>query len=179
MTSAAFRDLAKSSLEPDDAAWLDCCLLSPFGSGPAGSGEQGSHSPLPDFFLRWHEWEQALRLNLARWRAARLKRDISFDAPEYPADAVAAAKAAAAIESPLEAELFLDDVRWKAVETFQGYDYFERNTIYAYLLKLLLLERRSCFRAEEGFAEYKGLYAQIKAASGFDGAEFTQSGEPK
>jgi len=181
MTSVAFRELAKNYLDPGDAIWLDRCVLSPFGSGSVGSGKQGSRfsPPIPDFFLRWNEWEQALRLNLARARAARLKWVVSFDAPENPTDAAAAARAAAAIESPLEAELFLDEARWKAIETFQGLDYFERNTIYAYLLKLLLLERRSCFRVEEGFAEYKGLYASVMAASGFDGAEFTQSGEPK
>jgi hypothetical protein len=82
--------------------------------------------------------------------------------PAHPADAaVAAVKAAAAAESPLEAELLLDKARWDAIEVLQGINYFDRNTIYAYLLKLFLLERREAFQVEEGFTEYKSLYATI------------------
>ena len=175
MSSVAFKQLAQSSLKASDAVWLDKCAFNPEVIGAAEKN-------MPDFFVRWNEWEKALRFNLARFRAANLKRGISIDAPEYPADAVAAAKAASALDSPLEAELILDEARWKAIESFQGYDNFDRNAMYAYLLKLLLMERRSCFRAEEGFTEYKGLYAAVMeaAGSGFDGAVFKgQSGEPK
>jgi hypothetical protein len=92
------------------------------------------------------------------------------DPPAHPADAAAVAKAAASMDSPLEAELFLDKSRWDAIGIFQGLDYFGQNTIYAYLLKLLLMERRSFFRSEEGFAEYKELYASIMAAAGVNTA---------
>jgi hypothetical protein len=88
--------------------------------------------------------------------------------PEDPVDAAAAAKAAMALDNPLEAELFLDKARWDAIETLRGLQYFNRNTIYAYLLKLLLLERRSAFKTEEGFTEYKGLYASIMEAASND-----------
>jgi hypothetical protein len=37
--------------------------------------------------------------------------------------------------------------------------------MYAYLLKLLLMERRMAFKTEEGFNEYKGLYASILGES--------------
>ena len=154
MSPGAFKELAETFLHADDAVWLDQCYLDP---GVSYAAEKD----LPDFFIRRNEWERALRLNLARWRAARLKRDAAFDAPDYPMDAVSAAKAASAMDSPLEAELFLDEARWTAIDSFQGFNYFDRNTIYAYLLKLLLLERRSRFRTEEGFTEYKGLYASI------------------
>ena len=158
MSSHAFKELAGTLLNADDAKWLDYCVLDP---GPAAVVEKN----LPDFFVRWNEWERTLRINLARWRAARLKRDISLYAPEYPMDAVNAAKSAAAMDSPLQAELFLDEARWAAIDSFQGFDCFHRNAVYAYLLKLLLLERRSRFRAEEGFAEYKGIYAAVMRES--------------
>jgi hypothetical protein len=38
---------------------------------------------------------------------------------------------------------------------------FDRSTIYAYLLKLMILERRASFKTEIGFTEYKSLYASI------------------
>jgi len=65
--------------------------------------------------------------------------------------------------------------RWTAIERFQGLDYFDRDTIYAYYLKLLILERRSKFRAEEGFMEYKKIYASVMEAA----PNNMQAGEPK
>jgi len=37
--------------------------------------------------------------------------------------------------------------------------------MYAYLLKLRLLERQGAFKPEEGFSRYKELYASILAAA--------------
>jgi hypothetical protein len=184
-------------MNSSDTALLDLCTLDPdppgfvpdeagtrpasFGTAPPGPsyGEPppGTSSAFID---QWRTWERALRLNLARYRAQRVKREgtAPAEAPEYPANAAAAAKTAAAMESPLEAELFLDKSRWDAIEAFQGLDYFGRNTIYAYLLKLLLMERRAAFRTEEGFREYKGLYASILETAG-RASTSNESGEPK
>jgi hypothetical protein len=169
MTSLAFKSLCASKLSVSDEALLDLCSLSP---DPSKSDEKASYAelaaPTGSVFLdEWQAWERTLRLNLARFRAQKQKRDTgaSIEPPESPADAAAAAKAALALESPLEAELFLDEARWRAIEALQGIDYFDVNTIYAYLLKLLLMERRAMFKVEEGFAEYKGLYDAILAAS--------------
>jgi hypothetical protein len=177
MSPAAFRDLCKTALKPADAALLDFCVLDP---DPASA--EPAYGEMPPgttsaFLDKWRCWERTLRLNLARYRAQRLKREggAPVDPPEDPSDAAATAKAAVSMESPLEAELFLDKSRWDAIEAFQGLDYFNRNTIYAYLLKLLLMERRSLFRAEEGLREYQGLYAAVLAARPDDG----ESGEPK
>jgi hypothetical protein len=181
MNSAHFREMAGNALSPADAALLASFSLNPF--APAGAPVKEGDSC--GFLDQWREYEKALRLNLAKYRAAKVRREVPADAPDSPADAAAAAKAAAAMDSPLEAEIFLDEARWQAIELFQGLDYFDRNIVYAYLLKLLLLERRSCFRTEEGFAEYKGLYAAVMEAAGsgaFSPAgtpSSNESGEPK
>jgi pyrroloquinoline quinone (PQQ) biosynthesis protein C len=154
MSPAAFKELARNAMSPEEGAVLDACVLDP-AAPPVTSGFLGA----------WREWEGALRLNLARLRAARLKREAP-DAPEFPVTAAAAAKAAVAIESPLDAEIFLDRARWSAIESLQGINYFSENTIYAYLLKLLLMERRQAFKTEEGFEEYKTLYASILEQAG-------------
>jgi hypothetical protein len=152
MSSARFLDLAETGLSKADAAVLPYCSLNP----QAIPGKLGC-----PFISAWYEWESSLRLNLSRYRAAKLKREGPSSVQPYPQDAAAAAKAASSLESPLEAELLLDESRWKAIEYFQGIHYFDRNTVYAYLLKLRLMERRSSFRAEDGFNEYKGLYAAV------------------
>ena len=84
-----------------------------------------------------------------------------MEIPEVPADAVLVAKAAVAIENPLEAELFLDKARWNFISDLQGMDIFSKSAMYAYLLKLLLMERRMAFEFDEGFTEYKALYTAI------------------
>ncbi|MDR2376488.1 MAG: DUF2764 domain-containing protein [Treponema sp.] len=171
MSSSRFRDLAQAQLSAGDAALLALLSLDP--QPKSGSGQPGAGSPSyaeteapsgSGFIDAWRDWERALRLNLARLRASRLKRDgaAPVDPPADPADAASAAHAAlAAAENPLEAEILLDRARWNAIERFQGIPAFSRNAVYAYLLKLLILERRASFKAETGFAEYKSLYATI------------------
>ena len=175
MSSAAFINLALDTMSSDDAALLDYCTLDP---DPVKESGGSSDKPLDsksdsiayaepvspshsEFIDKWREWERTLRLNLARNRALKLKREIGVEVPEYPADAVLTAKNAMSIESPLEAELFLDKARWDAIESFQGINVFSESAMYAYLLKLLLLERKASFNAEEGFTEYKALYTAI------------------
>jgi hypothetical protein len=154
----------------DDAALLDQVSLDPEPAGVSGgaSAEAPAYAEKTPssgcvFIDRWREWERTLRLNLAQARAQRIRREAAaVEPPGHPASAAAAALNAAAVdESPLEAELFLDRTRWNAIEELGGIDYFSRNTVYAYLLKLLLLERHSLFDTEAGFAEYKSLYASI------------------
>ncbi|MDR1178810.1 MAG: hypothetical protein LBK64_08275 [Spirochaetaceae bacterium] len=173
MSSGDFRALAGEHLAVTDAALLDFCVLDP-ASAPAPESRSV-------FLGRWLEWEKALRLNLAHFRAQKLRREFSLDAPQYPVDAAAAAKAALSMDSPLEAEFFLDKARWGVIESFEGIEYFDRNRVYAYLLKLLLLERHGLFRAEEGFAEYRTIYASIMNAAPLGaaglGAISTESGE--
>ena len=178
MSSSAFKALAESLILEDDAALMGSLSLEP---APPGAGSDGPSYAVPaaltgcDFIDGWREWERSLRLNLAKHRAIKLKRDSvsTFEPPSFPADAAAVAvKAVTGEWSPLEAEIFLDRARWNAIEILAGNDYFDRNNVFAYFLKLMLLERRQSFNAETGFAEYKSLYASI-----IDSAQ--NAGEPK
>jgi pyrroloquinoline quinone (PQQ) biosynthesis protein C len=159
MASSAFRELARSAMNKDDRTMLDFCVLDP--ALQKGQGVSG-------FINRWREWEGVLRQNLGKNRAAKLKRDTGSlgDASGFPVDAANTARAALAMESPLEAEIFLDKARWTAIDGFQGFNVFSEAAMYAYLLKLLLMERRQAFKVEEGFSEYKTLYASIMEGAG-------------
>lgn len=155
MTSLMFKELAREHLTASDAEELDRCVL---GEQSSGFGQAKS-----EFLKNWQKWETALRQNLAKNRAKNLRRkyEVSQDMAEYSYDTEEIAKAASAIESPLEAEIFLDKARWEIIENLQGIDAFSVNVIYAYMLKLLLMERRAAFNTEKGFIEYKKLYADI------------------
>jgi len=192
MGSEIFKSMAQKAMNSAEAAVLDYCTLDPT---PPGADEKTPlySKPAPrtvsSLVNRWMEWESTLRLNLAWGRAQKLKREADvIEAPELPADAAAIAKTALFMESPLEAELFLDKARWDAIESFMDFNIFSENAVYAYLLKLLLMERRALFIAEEGFTEYKGLYAAIiENAGNITVAGFTpglasetiETGEPK
>jgi len=179
MTSSDFKALCEQVLKGSrDIALLEACSLDP----DANNNEQPAYAkkPVPtasQFINEWRNWERTLRLHLARFRSQRLKWEGSspVEPPENPMDAASVARAAVLIESPLEAELFLDQARWNTIEALQGLNYFTANTMYAYLLKLLLMERRALFKAEEGFSEYKGLYTAILAAA----PTSVESGVPK
>jgi hypothetical protein len=164
MGSSAFRELARASMSEEDGAILDFCALDPYSEGLVALS--GANSP--EFLKKWQEWEGVLRHNLAKNRALKLKRDAGSlgDASEFPADAANAAKTALTLESPLEAEVFLDKARWSAIDAFGGIDAFSETAMYAYLLKLLLMERSQAFKVEEGFSEYKTLYASILEGAG-------------
>ena len=185
-----FRELCRENLTAEDLALLELCSLDPdpVQADLPQDGRGASYAELPPetsspFINKWRAWERALRLHLARLRGQQLRRDAGLaDPPDMFVDAQAAARAACAMESPLEAEIYLDKARWDAIEEFQGMAYFHRDNIFAYLLKLLLLERRASLKTEEGFMEYQSLYASIMESSDsgvLPGEAMPHTGEPE
>ena len=160
-SSAEFREECAAHLAPGDAALLQYCTYH-YGAHDAvaaiAENAQATGSAFIDALLAR---ERTLLLNLAHLRAARLKRQLPGEPPRDASDAEAAAKAAFEMGDPLEAEVFLDRGRWDAIDALVGIDLFGVNMVYAYLLKLQLLERRQRFDTEKGFAGYKGLYDTI------------------
>jgi hypothetical protein len=162
MSPQAFRDMAMSLLDAQDAALLDMIGLSltpPLDDSGASSGS--------DFIDKWREWERILRLNLVKLRCGKLKRETpAAEPPVLPSDASSAA-AKAVQESPLEGEIIIDKARWHAIDTLlEGSGPFDRNVVFAYMLKLIILNRQALFQTERGFSEYKSLYASILEKSG-------------
>jgi hypothetical protein len=154
MSSEDFKELAISLLSKKDAALLKH-LSYEYNSDLSGTGCK--------FIDNWKKWEHTLRLNLAKQRSLKLYNKTIEDVPVIPDNALHTAEATFLFDgSPLEAEIQLDKSRWNVIDSFiEGYDYFDRSSVYAYYLKLLLLERRQLFNAENGFSEYKSLYAEI------------------
>jgi len=166
MSSAAFKLLAESVLAEEDAALFNNLGLDPDPEqAKEGSSYADSAPPTGCGFIDgWREWERTLRLNLAKQRAIRLKREnvAAVEPPFMPTDASSAAVRAVAGDcNPLEGEIIIDKARWSAIDALAGIDSFSRDNVYAYFLKLMILERRQAFNAEKGFSEYKSLYAEI------------------
>ena len=164
MSSKDFKDLAKPLLFKKDMILLEALSLEFKEFSKTGCR----------FIDSWHEWESDLRIYIARQRMVKLKKD-NIDIPEPTAfhlEASATATKASDEHSPLEAEIIIDKARWNAIEGFTGNDYFDRSNVFAYYLKLLILERRQAFDPEIGFAEYKSLYASIVESGQVSRGEF-------
>ena len=190
ISSEYFKELCKEHLDDKEMELLESCSLNPFTEAKDEDAVFGG-KPLPvssPFIDSWRNWEKALRLNLAKFRAQNLKRDAgTLEEPSSASlDAASIAKTAVTMDSPLEAEMYLDKARWDFIDSLEGLDHFSGNVVFAYLLKLYLIERYAKFKEDEGFAEYKRLYASIiNQASAADGRQgeansmMNESGDPK
>jgi len=177
MSSEAFKELALPLLNRTDASHFKFLInkLDSVSDISAAASSSGCN-----FIDSWLEWERVMRINLARHRSIKLYHDENFTKyssdsvpndtgntetmifPVLPADAYAAAAHAFSQDgSPLDGEILLDKERWNAIDLLTGSDYFHENNVYAYYLKLLLLERRQLFDVEKGFSEYRTLYTEI------------------
>ena len=192
MSSGTFKALAESLMTEKDSSFFKYLSIDP-DSGAASdentaidseknqslSYAESALSTGCRFIDNWREWERTLRLSLAKQRAVKSGRDVKTVAepPVLYMDAAAAASKAFDETSPMEAELVVDKARWNAIVEFAGSDYFDQVNVYAYYLKLLLLERRQLFNAENGFSEYKKLYSEI--VENYQNSGFNSPGVPK
>jgi hypothetical protein len=176
ISSEEFRAVTAPFLTARDAALMDMIGLDPLPLNPHEQNPGPSYAkeipPSGSVFVdNWRKWERAFRLNLAKQRFIKTRRrgTLPVEPPASPADAVALAEKVIR-ESPLNGEHIINKARWNAIESFMGNDYFYRNTIFAYLLKLIILERHAFFQTETGISEYSLLYTSILEQSGISPA---------
>ena len=113
------------------------------------------------FLDTWYEKERNLRFALAQIRAQKMKKD-SIPLPlGCTADIVNIARTAVGMDSPLSAEQFLFEYRIKLLDEIRPMDNFSIDAVYAYGLKLMLVERMRKFDVENGKASYHEIYDNI------------------
>jgi len=111
----------------------------------------------------WYEKERNLRFALAQIRAQKLKKD-SIPLPAgCTADIISAARTAVGMDSPLSAEQFLYEYRLRLLDDLRPMDSFSIDAVYAYGIKLLLVERMKKFEVENGKTSYHKIYDEILA----------------
>ncbi len=129
--------------------------------------EDALHARATDnaFLITWGDFQRMLSAELARQRSKRV--DFTYDTSdlveEVPAYLAEAVYAAMRTEDPLEAELQLLQLEWKALEEFLGFATFSIEAICAHLLQLQLKERRTRFDAEAGNTEFARLFTDLQA----------------
>ena len=109
----------------------------------------------------WNEGERNLRLALAKARAEKMKKHFELENTFLPVETVKAARTAVEIDSPLEAEKYLNRYRLEFLESLRPMDTFSEESAFFYGLKLKLILRMRQFNADVGEAAYKNIYNSI------------------
>ncbi len=124
---------------------------------PPRSSEK-TNSPLIN---AWNEGEQSLRLALGKVRSEKLKKPFDTGDAALSAPLVQTARTAVEMESPLEAERFLNTYRLDFLESLRPMDTFSEDYVFYYGLKLKLLLRMRQFNLNSGESAYKNIYSSI------------------
>ena len=152
ITEERFRELCQRFLGKKAQDKLSQLTLAP--SRDAGKSQSA-------LIESWNEGEKNLRLILAKLRADKLNKNFDAENKSFPAALLQAARAAMEIESPMEAELFLNRYRLDFLETLRPMDSFSEEFVFYYGLKLKLIERIRKFDKDSGEIAYKNIYNSI------------------
>jgi len=101
-------------------------------------------SPKNNILWKWREFDLGLRNELARARAARKKinpEKFLRQGPSFDINITHIAQASLRQGSILEAEKYLDLVRWEFLDELAAGHYFDLDFLLVYALKLAILER--------------------------------------
>lgn len=110
---------------------------------------------------KWNEGERNLRLSLAKFRADKMNKHFNSETQSLPAGLSQAARTAIEIESPMDAEKFLNRYRLEFLETLRPMDSFSEEFVFYYGLKLKLIERMRKFDTQSGETAYRKIYDSI------------------
>lgn len=114
-----------------------------------------------DFINAWNEGERNLRLALGKIRGERLKKPFDIGDKILPEQFLQVARMAVEMDSPMEAEKFLNSYRLNFLETLRPMDIFSEDYVFYYGLKLKLILRIRQFDTSSGEAAYKNIYHSI------------------
>ncbi len=118
-------------------------------------------------------WEKSLRNELVKLRASNmsLSADNYIKEGEVVFGTHRIAGEAFKIESPLDAENYLNAARLAYLESLTVGHYFDLTFLVVYYLKLQILERASFFDSEKGFDKYQTIYKNILETYESQGSE--------
>ena len=119
----------------------------------------------------WKEWGRfsiALRNEIAVFRAAKKSKDpakyIHGDDNRDPL-LIPSAHWAVNLDSPLEAERFLDQLRWEKLEELSKGHYFDIDFLVTYALKLQILERWQTINSQDGMQVLESLAKETSSTA--------------
>ena len=141
MKTADFIELCREHLSLSDFEVLTALL----------NGEPSGNA----FVNKWQNVYNQIRNAIARLRASKagVSIDVSKWLKEYHGFSVYAENAVVAAfqeKDPMQREELLDRLYWNVAEEIAGFDPFSADAIFAYGIKLRILEKRASIHLEEG-----------------------------
>ncbi len=113
---------------------------------------EDTEDPSPTF-KQWKMFDRTLRNEITRYRAIRKTKDpVQYIRGENYLDPFVSGFAHWAVnqDSLIEAELYLDRLRWERIEELEKGHYFDIDYLVAYALKLQILERWQRINSSDG-----------------------------
>lgn len=110
----------------------------------------------------WKIFDTILRNEIAKQRASKMLKDPAGYVKDVDyQDPFLAASIHWVVnqESPIEAELLLDKIRWEKIEELSKGHYFDIDFLITYALKLQILERWQRINSEDGMRHMQDLVA--------------------
>ena len=152
LNGQSFKELACRYISEAEKAVLNGLSLVP----PKELASTGSA-----FLDTWYEKERNLRFALAQIRAQKMKKDAIPLPPGCTADIISIARTAGGMESAVRAEQYRFEYRLRLLDELRPLDGFSIDAVYAYGLKVLLVERMRKFEVENGKTSYHKIYDTI------------------
>jgi hypothetical protein len=147
-----FLDICSRTMGERDFQNVEACTIS-----------VDEEADLSGFAGRYRAWEIALRNALVKVRAKEQGLDerefLREGGDGFGVDDIAAS--AIKIDSPLEAEHFLNKARWGYIEELTSGHIMDLEFLQGYYLQLQIMERKESFQEEKGFQNYRKLYEDI------------------
>jgi len=108
-------------------------------------------------------WEKELRLELAKARILKLPFDtpLNLQGSDGSYNLLEQVRTVMALDSPLDAERYLDQLRWNFLEEIGARHYFDLEALVVYYLKLQLALRREKLKEEPGRDSFEREYASL------------------
>ena len=116
----------------------------------------------------WNEGERNLRFALGKVRAEKLNKQFDTEDKKFSEGLLQTVHMAVEMESPMEAEKFLNHYRLEFLETLRPMDAFALDYVFYYWIKLKLILRIRQFNADSGKAAYKNIYNSIMSGDGLE-----------
>ena len=152
VSSERFEELCHRFLSKKAQRVLDKLTLAP---------PRDSETVSSSLVEKWNEGERNLRLALAKLRADKMDKIFADANKSFSPALLQAVRTAVEIESPMEAEKFLNKYRLDFLETLRPTDSFSEEFVFYYGIKLKLIERIRKFDSESGETAYRNIYNSI------------------
>jgi len=157
LSVGSFLELCSSWLDEKEMEELECLsLCPPDEDGPVlFSGEVSAF---------WNQWETCARNRIARQRASRTDKDAGVylrEEKDFYSEVDRGVQDAYSIQNPLEREKALDCLRWNMLDNLESGHFFDFEFLCVYKLKLMIREKWSSRKKEQGEANFSSVVDEI------------------